>query len=339
MAEVTLNQLITINDRNLQDVDIADFLDSSPFMRTNAATVASHDTLHKFLRYDAPLVGFRSANAGRENTQSKDKWTQLALEILDGSFMVDQAIAESYRLGGAAGLVNREAGRSLAAMMYKSELQVFNGTPTSSQASNPNPSTGFDDAYLGAVGTGLGDASGFVGLPNYLATGSVAGGMVVDAGGSAADSQTSVWIVRSGAQDVEIVTGRSGNISIGETSVQQHVDSGADTYPVLYTPVSAWFGLKQGSTVSSCARIANVDVSLSTGDGVLTDDLIYSALAMFGAGREPTAIYMSRAAREQLRATRTATNISGSPAPNPDSVGGVQIIVTDGILNSEPVLA
>jgi len=49
----------------------------------------------------------------------------------------------------------------------------------------------------------------------------------------------------------------------------------------------------------------------------------------------PDALFMTRRSLEQLRASRTATNPSGSPAGNPDNVAGIPIIVTDSILDTE----
>jgi len=337
-SPLTLPELITINDRNLQDVDIPNFLSSSPFMRTNAATVASHDTLHKYLVYQNPTVGFRQVNDGREMDASVDSWVQTTCEILDGSFHVDQSLAESYRLGGAAGLVNREAGRSLDACFFTAEIQMFNGRAVAS-AEGTNPDNPADTTtYVGTPGTGLGDANGFNGFPNWNVLGAADGDMVVDAGGTTADAQTSIYLLRSGESDVQIVTGRSGDINVGSTVVMERAGT-TGTYPTLYTPISCWYALKIGSFVSSVARIANCDVTAQSGAGAINDDLLFTAIAKFGAGREPTHIYMSRAAREALRKSRTATNSDGAPAPLPTSVGGVPIIVTDGIFNTEAVLA
>lgn len=327
MAEspLTLPELITINDRNLADVDIPDFLNSSPFMRTNAATVASHDTIHKYLLYQNPTVGFRTVNDGNEVQSSTDESSFLACQIINASFRIDKDLAESFRKGGAAGMINREASRHLDAAFFKNEMQVFNGRATAAAG-------GGDVEQFTGPGTGQGDAAGFNGLPNFTPCGALAGAMVVNAAGT--DNRTSVWLVRSGMFDCEIVTGRSGNISIGATNIQETAGSTTGTYPAYYTPVSAWYALKPGSNVTSVARICNVDVTGATGTA-LSDDLIYSAMKLFGAGRQPTHIYMSRGAQEALRASRTATNGTGSPAPRPTDVEGVPVIPTDGITDVE----
>ena len=329
MADLTLSELVTINDRNLQDVDIPCFMNTSPFMRTNQAVIASHDTIHKWLVYDNPDAGFRDVNTGRTLNTSVDSFNHTNCKILDASFQIDLALAQSYAKGGSAGWVNREASRALDSAFFKAETQVFNGTATGA--------TGDSDDWADSPGTGDGDNDGFYGLPNYFGSLSQTNG-VVNAGGSTA--LTSVWLVRSAATDVEIITGRSGDISMGDTTIQRMADAispAITSYPTLYTPIHAWYALKVSSPGSgsgsrpSCVRICNVDA----GSNTVTDDLIFSALEKFGVGYQPTHIYMNRRSREQLRSSRTATNGTGSPAPLPTEVGGLPVVVTDGITNSE----
>jgi hypothetical protein len=46
---------------------------------------------------------------------------------------------------------------------------------------------------------------------------------------------------------------------------------------------------------------------------------------------------MNRRSQFQLRASRTATNITGAPAPLVDNVAGVPVITTDAITHAEAV--
>ena len=78
-----------------------------------------------------------------------------------------------------------------------------------------------------------------------------------------------------------------------------------------------------------------IDTTDGATEKILTDDVIFNALSNFDSGRSPTVIAMSRLAQEQLRASRTATNATGAPAPTPTEVGGIPIIVCDSILNTE----
>jgi hypothetical protein len=81
----------------------------------------------------------------------------------------------------------------------------------------------------------------------------------------------------------------------------------------------------------SAARICNVQTKL-------TDDDIYSGLALFPASRQPNVIVMNRNALKLLRESRTATNPTGNPAPRPTEVDGIPIIVADAVRSDEPVI-
>lgn len=307
MAEVLtgLADIVRINDRNLADVEVPNFLDTSSFMQVAAAVVASHDTTHKWLQWTKPAVGFRDPNDGREVQASVDAMVSTDCKIFDSSFRVDLALAKSYRKGGQSGWLNRELARHLRASMFELESQVFQGT-------------GFD-------------AKGFPGLNNHATMTDLNDTRIKSNGGSTASSQTSVWFIRFGSEDVEIVVGSGGEISVGDPTIQEATGSATGTFPAIYTPVTGWYGLKIGSDVTSAYRLCNVEASL-------TDDDLYSCLTEFGGGREPNAIFMSRAARELLRASRTAVNPSGQPAGLPTSIEGIPIYVSDAIPNTEAVI-
>jgi hypothetical protein len=308
MAEslVTLSEIITVNDRNLADVDVPNFLDAAPFMNVGAAVTASHDTLHKWLRYVLPDVGFREPNDGREVKHSIDTLVTSDCEILDASFRTDLALAQSYRKGGDDGWVNREGARHLRAAFFEAEKQVFLGLAN--------------------------DSGGFPGFPDAThLDGLAAPHMVVSAGGTTAAVQTSAYLVRFGPEDVEIIMGRSGQISIGDPTIQETAGA-TGTYPALYVPVTAWLGLKIGSTVGSVVRIANIE-------GGFDDDHIAAAYAKFPADRKPQYMFANAAALTTLRASRTATNGTGTPAPFVDSVFGMTVLQSDAIGNTEALVA
>ena len=86
--------------------------------------------------------------------------------------------------------------------------------------------------------------------------------------------------------------------------------------------------------MTSAVRICNIQ----PGTNELTDDHIYQAIEKFGAGRQPTHIFMHRSALESLRKGRTATNPMGSPAPRMNEIEGIPVITTDGIMTNEAVV-
>lgn len=308
---LTLNDLATINDRNLADLEISDLLDDAPLLKALAADFASNGELHKYTKEtSAPVVGFRSANTGRENKKSGDTLVTITLKILDASFSVDKAVAMAYKMG-ANQYVAREAKRHLKAAFFHAEQQIINGTGN--------------------------EADGFAGLADNAGLNQLSDEMVYNAGGTADSSEddaSSVWLLRTNndGTDCTLITGADGNIDIGETVEQAIEDTvNGGRFTGLYTTILGWLGLQVGGA-RSVARIANVTPQSGK---TLTDAMIYEALALFPAGRQPNIIGMSRRSLKQLRASRTATNATGAPAPRPTEVDGIPIVVTDSITDTE----
>jgi len=83
---------------------------------------------------------------------------------------------------------------------------------------------------------------------------------------------------------------------------------------------------------NSAVRIKN----LGTASGsTMNDDLAFEALSKFPAGLTADFCFMNRRSLEQLRRSRTnVTSLTGIPSL-PDSVGGIPIVVTDSIVNTE----
>lgn len=304
---LTLSDLIKLNDKNLADREISDLLNDAPLMRQLAADIASNGTTHKYLKETgAPVVGFRSVNEGREHDKSTDTEVSIDLKIVDASFTVDKALADAYRLGPEAYLA-REGFRHLKAAFFLAEQQFINGTGS--------------------------DSDGFNGLADELDD---AHAMTVDAEGTTADTASSVYLIRTTGDlnDMTAITGRDGELMVGDSVVQRVSDGDAKHYSAYYTPIEGWLGLQIGG-LRSVARIYNLTEDADKG---LTDELIYKALELFPASRQPTHIVMNRRSQRQLRDSRTATNATGAPAPRPTEVEGIPIITTDGIGNTEALL-
>jgi hypothetical protein len=301
----TLAELVTLNDRNLVDAGISDLFDDAPLFGRLAAITASHQTSHKYLKQTgAPTVGFRAVNVGTENSKSADTQVTVDLKILAASFALDKAWADNYGKGGAPAALQREARRHLKAAMQAAELQFINGTGS--------------------------NADGFSGLRQALATLNT---NAFSAGGDTANACSSVYFLRTSEDEVAVATGDDGKITIGESTVIRMTDADGKAYPAYYTPIEGWIGLIVGAA-TSCYRLCNVDF-----DHTLTDDLCYSVMKRFPAGRQPNLIAMNRTSLEQLRSSRTATNTTGAPAPRPTDIEGIPILVTDGILDTEPVVS
>ena len=307
----TLAGLVQINDQNLADINVSDLLQGAPTLAAINAVTASNGTVHKYLKETtASSAAFRAPLAGLTKTASADTLVTDTLKLLDASFATDVAIARGFKDGKDAYL-QRELMRSLKQVFFVAETQIYNGVN--------------------------GDSGGFVGLRDDAQLDALADAMVISAAtaGTTADEQSSVYLMRSTDDDVSIVLGNDGNIVADEdpSVIEKLVNPGTDnkTYPAYYVAVLGWLGFQIGGS-RSAARICNVETAL-------TDDDIYNALSLFPAGMEPTHISMNRASLALLRASRTAVNIIGAPAPFPAEVGGIPIIVTDGVSQTEAVLS
>jgi hypothetical protein len=58
-------------------------------------------------------------------------------------------------------------------------------------------------------------------------------------------------------------------------------------------------------------------------------------MAQYPAAFKPNVIFANPSAIESLRASRTATNVTGAPAPTPTEYEGIPIVATDMISNAE----
>ena len=306
----TLAGLVQINDANLADLEVTDLLEDAPMLQVLNAVSASQGTVHKYLKQTtASSAAFRAALAGLTKTASADTLVTDTLTILDGSFSADVALAQAYKNGKDAYL-QRELMRTLKQSFFQVESQIINGVNN--------------------------DASGFVGLRDDTQLDALADTMVIAAAtaGTTADEQSSVYLIRMGDDDVSVVMGNDGQIVVDEDPVviEKVVNPGTDnkTYPAYYTSVTGYVGFQIGGAYSA-ARICNIETALD-------DDDIYAALALFPAGRQPNLIVMNRPSLKLLRASRTAVNVTGAPAPRPTEVDGIPIIASDGVTQTEAVV-
>jgi hypothetical protein len=310
------NDLLAVADFLADALDVdktatTEVLNSAPLVsRLPISDTADGSSTHKYTKYtQAPVVGFRSENAGRDYDHSVDTVVSVSCSILDWSWRVDHAIAQSWRQG-PQDLIAREGLRHLGAALYKLEQQIIYGT----------------DATLG-------DSSGFAGFLQSSDLDAVADAMVIDAGGSSVGAQNSVYAVKAGFNDVRLVSPASNGLQVGDTIVTEANDA---NYPVYYTPGNALMGLQLGGKYS-IGRIANLHPSDSGAQ--LDDDKISDLLSAFPSGMAPDFLVMNRDRLKELQQSRTATNPTGAPAPFPNSAFGVPIIVTEALVNSEAVEA
>jgi hypothetical protein len=313
----TLAGLVQFNDKNLADLNVSDLLDDAPLLKVIFTQKASNGTLHKYLKQTtASSAAFRAALTGCAKTASADELVTDTLAILDGTFSTDVALADAYK-GGRDAWLQLELIRTMKQCFAVVEKQIFYG------AASP------------------GSTSGFAALRDNDQLNDLDCAMVYNAAGSNASTQTSCYLLRHGKDDVSFILGQDGRIVVEDQPTIIEKFSTAElaaskSYPALYVPVTGYVGFQIGGAYSA-ARIANIECNTLTSTTAFTDDMIYGALGLFPAGRQPNVIVMNRNALRLLRQSRTATNATGAPAPRPTEVEGIPIVVTDGLVSNEAV--
>ena len=305
-AYLTTTDVAHFNKTDM-DVLVSDVLDDAPFLSVLAARTVLGNTF-KYSKITAnPSVGFRAVNDGVENAKGTYTSVTLDLKVLDASFAVDVAAAQSDERG-LEHIMAVEALAHLRQAMAEVEQQIFYGTGN--------------------------DAGGFAGFAGQSNLNQLSDAQVVSAGGTTASTGSSVYLVRTGDADCQVLWGQNGMIDIGERQIVERAGSTTGRFPAYYHPIVGWCGMKVGS-IYSVIRIANLTADSGKG---LTDALISQALEKFPASRQPNYIVMNRRSLGQLQRSRTATNPTGSPAPFPQESFGVPIVVTDQINSTETLL-
>ena len=309
----TLAELVKINDQRLSG-EVADNLtEEAPFLGVVRSIPASNGTDHHWLQYNtAPPVGFRDLNDGIVQGQSEDLFITTNCRIADGSYYLDMRAVANYVLGD---LIARENARHLRSVLAAVERQVFVGTPAN-----------------GTGGTG-GNTLGFEGIVSSGRLDGLSGQPVISAGGSTADSQSSVFLVNDTMDSAALVIGNDGNITVSP-AFQSRIAGTTGHFNAWAVDIASYYAWQWGGNFS-VSRIANVE----TGGSLLNDDLIARAINLHPANRRPTIIAMNRDAERQLRESRTATNATGAPAPFATEAFGIPIVVTDQIPGDEAVVS
>lgn len=260
------------------------------------------------LRTGLPSVGFRKVNQGV--TASKSKFDTKLVECfpLAGRVEVDKAAAMAHEEGEAAYEAIESAG-----VMKQSLIEI-----------------GSQVFYGHSV-----DELGFPGLMAMVNP-----DLVLDAGGTSAGTGSSVWGVKFGPQDVQIILGGGMVMDLGAFRDETIYDDDNKPLPGRVADLIGWIGLQCVSKHSVC-RLK--DATADAGKGV-TDAKLAELLAKAPVGKKPDRWFMSRRSAFQLQSSRSATtNATGvkSPtghevfAPMPTESNGIPIVVTDSIVDTE----
>lgn len=268
------------------------------------------------VRDSLPGVGFRTANGGVTYTKSTFENRLIETYILSGNVRADVAVASAYEDGPESWKAIEAAGVMKQALIELGS-QIFYGVSA--------------------------DAKGFPGLQAihtaYSAT--LSEPLTVDAGGTTADTASSVYGVKFGPQDCQLIFGNGNAFELGEWFNQMVNDGTAgQDYLAHVASLNAWVGLQVGS-VYSVGRLK--DCTADSGKGV-TDARLAELLSKYPVGNAPDAWFMNRRSLFQLQSSRSATSntngVYGLPVgPPPTEAFGIPIIVTDSIGNTEALSA
>jgi len=252
-----------------------------------------------------PTVSFRESNVGviqgKPTVESRD----VALKFLDASWSIDQKVVKEAEWGEQTALTLC-AQSAMEAALQKIAAQTWYGTSA--------------------------DATGFAGLASLLPYKDSP--MVVDAGGSTANTGSSIFALRTGMQGVQYAWGQDGTFDVGPITEQEQWNTDGKKFWGYAQKVQAYVGM-QVPSLQIVGRICNI----TTQEGkTASEALIAKLLEMFLVGKEPDMLFMTKRSLEQIRSKRVATTATGQEAPYPDHIFGIPIYVTEAIRNNEAIL-
>ena len=271
-----------------------------PELTLGAARTIKGLNYKTLVRVALPAVSFRNVNEGTAATRGRVENRLVETFLMNPRWECDKAVADAYE-DGAEAFIALDAGDMVEAAMQHLASQFYYGVAN--------------------------DAKGFPGLiAAYDAT-----NMVVDAAGTTDSVCSSVWAVKWGVKDAVWVWGLNGSLALSDVTEGRITDTLGNPLTAYIQELVARPGLQVGS-VFSLGRIKKLTTDSGKG---LTDVLVAALLAKFPVGKEPDVLLMNRRSLEQLRASRTATNATGAPAPRPTEAFGIPIAVTDAIVSTE----
>lgn len=252
------------------------------------------------IRTSLPSVGFRNANEGRAETKSTYENRLFETFILNPAWSADKAVADRHEDGWQS-LLALEADAHMKAAMMELASQFYYGVSN--------------------------DAKGHPGLQAFVSS-----AMTVDATGSSAGTGSSVYAVKWGLQAVAWLWGTNGQLQLSDVSERDRSD-GTNNYTAYFQELTAYPGL-QTASVNAVGRVKNLTEDSGKG---LTDTLLAKLYELFPLGQKPDVFFCSKRSWRQLKASRTATNQTGAPAPFPTEFEGIPICPTEALLNNETI--
>jgi len=314
---------LTGNDRALGLIE--ENIKQVPELEVFAARTISGTSFKAGLRIGYPSGSFRAAGGGSPLTKSDFK--QKLFEAFDYGLpmQIPKSIAAADQRGTGHYLMIQSGGAGIGAMRDMGS-QIFYGTDSST----------------------TGASEGFQGLKEHTPFGNSStygDALTVNAGGTTANTASSVYFVRMGEESAELIFGQDTVLEFPEFTDQMTTDSDGNSFMAWVSELQAWAGLAI-YTENSVRRIANLTEESGKG---FTTDLIADAIETFPTGQRPSHMFASRRSLKQLRKSMSVVStISNKPvygrAPSEaealaevSSIYNLNIVITDSILNTDAI--
>lgn len=307
--------LAKINGSDMELGLIEENLLAAPEMQVLPARTISGTSFRSLIRTALPTTGFRRPGEGV--TVSKSTYDNKVHETFyfDGQMQLDKSIVDGAEQGDGYMQTIEAAGVVRSAMLALGK-QVW---------------------YGNTVG-GIGDAKGFPGASQF-----VDAAHTIDATGSSANAATSVYFLVADPKFFNLIFGKNKVLTVGEWRKQTVFDANGKSSTGWVNSAEGWIGT-EFVNIHSVVRIKNITAQAGK---TLTDALLAQAEALFPVGVKATHIFMNRAARAQLQASRTVSLFGqgsqrpsggqGTVAPLPTSYNDIPIIATDSIVSTEAI--
>jgi hypothetical protein len=256
MAQANLLDIAKLNGSDRVVGLIEETLTYAPEVQILPARTIKGTSYKIVTRTSYPGVGFRTANDG--STPGKSQFENQLVEcfILSSAIQADVAVADAYE-DGAEAWKDIESVGVMKQSLIELGSQVIYGTSV--------------------------DSLGFPGLQAiHTAFNS---GLVVDAAGTTADINTSVYGINTDSQGVQLVFGSNTTFNLGEWRIENVSGGTAGTvYPAHVANLTAWVGLQVGSKYS-VGRLHSAN-STDSNAGV-TDAKLAHLLSKYPVGYRP----------------------------------------------------
>lgn len=299
MAKLTYLDIAKL-DAGADSALVEEAIVNAPEFSTVPAKGIVGTTAQLTVRTGLGTVGFRKFNAGVLPVSSTFESRVFQTMNLDAPITIDRKLVSGAK--DPARVLDAEAVGVMEAAFQKAGSQFYYGT-------------GSDDGFPGLIAQYAADTA-----------------HTVDVTGTSAKS--SVWMLELGEATCAFLLGNDQTIKMGEWKEATETDADGTKKPVMENWMLSSLGLQLGNK-NSAVRIKNIGTAAGK---TLTDAHLYSAFAKFTTNkRKPNAIFMSPRSLEQLRASRTATTVTGEAAPLPTMWNGIPIISTSSISDDEAV--